>query len=538
MQHRIARGLAVAAATGLLALGVAGTAHAAPGDVWTGNQVVDVIPAATTQTNVLGLMSHYTGGGQDLYLWNAVRMVRDSTGHESWVFCIQQAQAGSAGTYVVDPTQAGTAAARAHADQINRVLADATFPAPGSLHVTAPDPTLASVTNDVLPADEADHLEMTAVQFAIWHYSDGLDFTTSNTSIAKQFYPASFTGTGGDVTMSAILARYDTLVADADAHPLPNPVPTVTVAPATAKTTAGKALVFTVTGTDIDGSLTVTSSRSGLPLHPVAAGGTCTTGVDLTTLPAGGGKVCVLSHTVTSVVVSASGQSAPTTTQPLYAFGAQGVIATGPSRASASAKGSWTAPTAVLPTTVTKTPTTSPVAVKGVKISGTAVLPEQLAATGPSALRTQGMLAALAIALGALLLLLTRRRVEPLAVGAEAVDPTTPGTPERGDAAAWLAVAQRHLVRFLLPEPDDYERFRTGVPPLNDQPEPTARPQSGGGPFAVHGRRGAGRREPPAPLSVGWAAAPAPSGLQPSCHGDAVTARVRRRWVHACVTTR
>src|SRR3954447_18999128 len=66
------RRMATAAFAALLAVSSFGlvtqTAQAATGDGWSGAQVVDVLPPATTQINVIGLMPHYTGGGSDLYL--------------------------------------------------------------------------------------------------------------------------------------------------------------------------------------------------------------------------------------------------------------------------------------------------------------------------------------------------------------------------------------------------------------------------------------------------------------------------------------
>src|SRR6478735_3399171 len=152
--NRVSRVVSAAVAATAVVIGSVGLsagAQAATGDTWSGNLVVDVQPSATTQTVVLGLMTKYTGGSHDKYLWNSVRMVKDDSGHKSWVFCIQQAQAGSSDTYVEDPTQAGTPESKANAAKINRVLADSSLTKPGSLEVTAPDPEKADPAENVLP---------------------------------------------------------------------------------------------------------------------------------------------------------------------------------------------------------------------------------------------------------------------------------------------------------------------------------------------------------------------------------------------------
>ena len=406
MRQRSSQFLAAAAAAAVLAVGSfglsSGAAHAATGDTWSGYEVVDVTPAATTQTVLLGLMPHYTGGGKNLYLWNAVRMVKDQHGHESWVFCIQQAQAGGSPSYTEDPGQAGTPEARTHMDNINRILADSHLTAPGALEVTAPDPAQASPSQDVLPQNKNDQLEATAVQLAIWHYSDTFDFTASNTSIAETFYPQAFAGTGGDVTIGEIITRYNALVADAEANPLSNPVPAITVTPKTAKDATGTALFFTVKGTDIDGGITVTTDPASIAAHPVTLAGNCDTATVLSTLPDAGGKVCVVSDVEADVTITANGKSAPTTTHALFAFGAQGVISTGPDSASDSATGTWVA-TEVSPT---KTPNTTPTTTTEVSAVKAGTLP----ATGPGGVGTESSVALLAILAGAALMLATRRR--------------------------------------------------------------------------------------------------------------------------------
>lgn len=448
-----ARPVLALAASAALAAGLTlgaplSVAHASPGETWSGFQVVHVVPAATTQVAVLGLMPRYKQGSDERYLWTVVRMVRDAQGHEAWVWCIQQQQTGEAPTYTEDPNLGGTPDARANAEQINRVLADSTLPGPGSLQVTGVNASLVNPAVNVLPARLQDHVEIAAVQLALWHYSEDLDFTSSNTIIAKDYYPASYTGSAAGVTMAQVLARYDTLVADADAHPLPNPQPSVTVTPASGSAAAGHAVTVTVTGHDLDGTIAVSTGSAGLAVHPTGAGGTCDTTTTVTSLPAAGATVCVVSPTARTVTVEASGASAPTTSHVLYAAGTQSIIAAAPQPASGSAQVGWTAPSAsatpsvgsggsggtatptpsasVSPTSTSSSPssgsssssaTPSPSSsVLGLKISGgtkagrTALSKGVLASTGAQGVLAAAVLALLAIAGGGLLLVGTRRR--------------------------------------------------------------------------------------------------------------------------------
>ena len=101
------------------------------------------------------------------------------------------------------------------------------------------------------------NIEITAVQLALWHYTDDINPTSANLSWDKTFYPAGFTGDAKNTTIGEVLARYDTLVAAAEADPLENPQPAITMTPATSSVDAGTPVVLTVTGTDIEGGITV-----------------------------------------------------------------------------------------------------------------------------------------------------------------------------------------------------------------------------------------------------------------------------------------
>ena len=342
MLHKIAQVTAVVTTAALSVVGVSSIAHAAPGDSWTGQQVVDVVPAATTQTMVLASATRIDQPGKDPYQWNNVKMVRnDKTGKASWVFCIQAAEANNGLDFEENPDTAGTPEARANMPKINRILADSQLAAPGQLEVTEASDELVNPGVYVLPKHKKDHVEIAAVQLAIWHYSDGYDFKASNTEIADQFYPEDFTGSGKDVTIADILNRYDALVAAAESNPLPNPEPEVSITPDHATAVAGNALFYDVEGKDLDGDITVTTNKSGIKAHPVSDG-ECDTDTVLTTLPSDGGRVCVISEDAADVTISVKGKSSPLTTHALFAYGAQGVITTAPEEVKDKAKGCWT----------------------------------------------------------------------------------------------------------------------------------------------------------------------------------------------------
>src|SRR6478752_8773667 len=289
---RLALALAATAALAAGAL-VAVPAQAATGDTWTTFQVVDVTPAATTQKHIIGGMPRYKQAGQDdLFLWNEVRMV-SKNGHTSWVFCIQQKQLGEAPTYQEDPISSGTAAGRANIAKLNRILADTTFPAPGALQVTTPKASR-NAADDVVPARKVDNIEMTAVQLALWHFTDGIDPTSSNLSWAETFYPNSFQGDAKNTTIAEVLARYDVLVAAAEANPLTSADPKITVTPADSTIDAGKSVVFTVTGQDIEGGIKLATDDANVDLY-AASGQTCDTSTKLTSLPSAGGTFCATS---------------------------------------------------------------------------------------------------------------------------------------------------------------------------------------------------------------------------------------------------
>jgi hypothetical protein len=444
LRTRVAQAAVAAVALAAASLGLATSAHAGTGDGWSGHKVVDVVPAATTQTDVIGLMPHFTGGGNDIYMWNAAYMVeRNSDGHESWVFCIQAAVDGQSDTYTEDPN-AGTAGAKAHIGEINRVLKDSTLPAPGALQVTPVDPDLADPSVHVLPKKKSDHIELTAVQLALWHYSDGFDFTTSNTSIVKDYYPASYTGDADDVTIGDVISRYHQLVASADANPIEPANPSVSIEPDAQTAQAGTALTYTVEGKDVDGSIAVSTDDSAVTLHEANSDGTCKTAT-ISTLPADGGRLCVNSDKARTVKITVTGQSAGTSTHSLFAPNSQAIISTAPEKCSASAKGTWTAPSTTptptpteTPTTTptpspTETPSTTPSSTPSVEVlatkQGNASVSGSLAATGPADVQAQLTLGALAVAVGGILMLLTRRRTTlvPVTVPADpAQDEVTP----------------------------------------------------------------------------------------------------------------
>lgn len=398
---------------------IGGVANAATGDKWTGFQVVDTVPAATTQTDVLGMLPQYKQGGEEIYLWNIVRMVENKqTGEKSWVYCVELRVQGGADEYTEDPTK-GTALGQANAGKINRVLAESNLPDPGELEVTPADGNWVDASVHLLAAKKADHIEMTAVQLALWHYTDGLNFNASNTIEVRDYYPNSYVGDADTADIADVLARYDELVAAAEASPLANPSPAITITPADSSADAGEAVVLTVEGQDIVGTIALDADQD---LY-AADGEVCDTDTVLTSLPAVGGKVCAVSSGAGSLEVTATGSSARHTSHVLYAPRVQTLIGIAPEQAEATATIEWTAVETTATPSPSETPSTTPTPevsetstgggaeVEETEVADNAAAPSgALANTGAFGLIERVAIGLAALALGLGFVLLTRRR--------------------------------------------------------------------------------------------------------------------------------
>ena len=181
-----------------------------------------------------------------------------------------------------------------------------------------------------------------AVQAAIWHFSDGFDLAVTDTS-----------------NSDAVIALYQSILADAVA--VPEPAPTLQLTPSVASADAGQGVVFDVITTAPGPvALTLTSAPAGARIVAVTAGVCDTDGVSITEAAANS-QVCVVSSTAGGpAVLHGEVSEAVATGRVFLRDGSQKLIFAGGGVVSATAEAevTWVVP-ATTTTTTTAPPTTT-----------------------------------------------------------------------------------------------------------------------------------------------------------------------------------
>lgn len=135
-------------------------------------------------------------------------------------------------------------------------------------------PKITRVLSQTSATSSKDPVEIAAVQAAIWHFSDGFDLAVADPK-----------------NDPAVVARYQQLVADADANPVDKePAGSLSVAPDTQNGSVGQPLFYDI-ATTATAPLTLEVSDSAVLIHP-ATGDTCDTSQVIATAT-GNSRICL-----------------------------------------------------------------------------------------------------------------------------------------------------------------------------------------------------------------------------------------------------